>query len=185
MIRLAAEKDINAVEQTYRELLTYELEHGSSSNWALDVYPTKKTAEKAMKERTLYVLTIGEEICASIILNQIQPEEYQRISWHYLAAADHILVIHTLCVPPEQAGKGYGKQMIRFAIEKAKDSGCKAIRLDTWAGNKPAAALYQKMGFHYAGTANIMLQGVIPEEQIFFEMGLEDENENSAGNTGR
>ena len=60
MIRSATEQDIDAVERTYRELLTDESEQGSSSNWALDVYPTKETAEKAMKERTLYVLTVGE-----------------------------------------------------------------------------------------------------------------------------
>lgn len=185
MIRSATEQDIDAVERTYRELLTDESEQGSSSNWALDVYPTKETAEKAMKERTLYVLTVGEEICASMILNQIQPEEYQKIPWHYLAGADQILVIHTLCVPPRQAGKGYGKQMVRFAMEKARELRCKAIRLDTWAENKPAAMLYQNMGFRYAGTARILLQGVISEEQIFFEMGFEDENENPAGDYGR
>lgn len=33
----------------------------------------------------------------------------------------------------------------------------------------PAAALYNKMGFRLAGTAPMLLQGVIQEQQIFFE----------------
>lgn len=49
---------------------------------------------------------------------------------------------------------------------------CRAMRLDTYAGNKPAASLYTKLGFRYAGIASVMLQGLIPEEQIFFELGL-------------
>lgn len=159
MIRLAAEQDIDAVERTYRELLMYESEHGSSSNWVLDVYPTRKTAEKGVKEQSLYVLADENKICASMILNQLQPEEYQRISWLYPAADDQVLVIHTLCVPPGQAGKGYGKRMVRFAVETAGKNGHKAIRLDTWARNKPAAEMYRKMGFRYAGTADILLQG--------------------------
>ena len=64
--------------------------------------------------------------------------------------------------------------MVRFAIQKAKKFGCEVIRLDTWAGNKPAAALYQKMGFLYAGKTHILLQGIIPEEQVFFKLKLED-----------
>lgn len=63
--------------------------------------------------------------------------------------------------------------MVRFAIEQARESNCRTVRMDTWAGNKPAAALYQKAGFRFAGTTHILLQGLIPEEQIFFELQLE------------
>ena len=174
MIREAVIEDIAVVEQTYRNLLIYEKKHGSNSNWVLDLYPTRATAEKALQERSLYVLVDKNEICGSIILNRLQPPEYQKIDWQYPADASRVLVIHTLCIPPEQAGKGYGGEMVRYAIQKAEETGCEVIRLDTWAGNKPAAALYQKMGFRFAGTTNILLQGLIPEEQVFFEMGLDE-----------
>ncbi|AVK49345.1 hypothetical protein AXY43_15805 [Clostridium sp. MF28] len=172
MIRLALESDIDKIEQSYVELLTHENKYGSNSNWVLDVYPTRKVAIDSLSEGTLYVLDDNNQVCVSMILNQIQPDEYKVISWKYPAELNEVLVIHTLCVPPSKAGNGYGKKMILYAIEKAKEMKCKSIRLDTFAGNKPAANLYTGLGFLYSGIAEVMLQGVIREQQIFFEMRI-------------
>ncbi|MDF2478862.1 MAG: family N-acetyltransferase [Sphingobacterium sp.] len=169
MIRKATEHDIDAVEQSYIELMTYEKENGSHSNWLLGVYPTRAVAEKSCADQTLYVLQENDEICASMILNRLQPEEYNKIDWEYLVNDEEALVIHTLCIPPSKSRNGFGKLMVRYAMEKAKHMKCRVIRLDTFAGNEPAAALYKKLGFRYAGTTNILLQGLIPEKQIFFE----------------
>ena len=77
MIRKALEKDVPAAAANYRELLTYEKENGTNSNWVLDLYPTRETAEKAWQAGTLYVLEEDGEICGSVILNQLQPAEYE------------------------------------------------------------------------------------------------------------
>ena len=169
MIRKAVKDDLNAVEQSYIELLTHEKEHGGTSNWMLGVYPTRETAARACENDTLYVLQEDDEICASVILNQNQAEVYGQILWEFAAEAEEVLVIHTLCIPPAKAGRGYGKRMVQFAVEAAREKGCKVIRLDTFAGNDPAAALYQKLGFRYAGKVATLHEGVIPEELIFFE----------------
>lgn len=108
-------------------------------------------------------------LCASMILNKVQPEDYKKITWLYAAEEEETAVIHTLCVPPSRAGMGYGRRMVQYALDRAREWGCKAVRIDTFAGNEPAAALYTKMGFRYAGTAPVLLQGLIPEEQKFFE----------------
>lgn len=172
MIRKAIEKDIDSVEKSYTELLEYEKEKGGYSNWVLGLYPTRETAQRAFDENSLYVLECDGEICASIILNHLQPDDYGKINWKYEADKKEVLVIHTLCIPPSKAGKGLGKKMIEFAVNKAVELNCKVIRLDTYAGNTPAANLYKSKGFVYAGKADVMLQGVIPEEQIFFEIKL-------------
>lgn len=169
MIRKAINADIEQISMTYEELLQYEEKNGSQSNWQQGVYPTIQIPLSAIPKGTMYVLEEQRKICASMVLNKEQPPEYQQIDWHYLAEADNVLVIHTLCVPPRQTGKGYGSQMVRFAMQLAKESGCKVIRIDTWAGNKPAAALYQKMGFHIAGYGHMLLHGLIDEEQVYME----------------
>lgn len=33
-------------------------------------------------------------ICASIIINQVQPKEYHNINWKYLAKPEEVLVVH-------------------------------------------------------------------------------------------
>ena len=58
--------------------------------------------------------------------------------------------------------KGYRAQV-------AAAMGCAVIRLDTWAGNIPAATLYQKNGFSLCGRAQVLFQGKIPEELVFLE----------------
>lgn len=176
MIRKATAADIDEIESSYRELLTYEQTHGSNTNWVLDLYPVRATAEKALRAGTLYVMRQGDALCASMNLNQDQAPEYRQVDWLYSAADEQVLVVHTLCIPPSQAGRGYGTEMVRFAIEQARQRGCKVIRLDTWAENRPAASLYTKLGFRLAGSAPILLQGVIPEEQIFLELDLEKGN---------
>ena len=145
MIRRSTKEDIAAVADTYRELLLYEKEHGSHSNWVLDVYPTKAVAEKSHEEGTLYVLEEDGEISASMILNHYQSEGYKRIPWKYPAAPEEVLVLHTLCIPPLKAGKGIGKKMVTYALKRARELGCKVMRLDTHFDNEPAAGLYKKL----------------------------------------
>ena len=169
-IRPASAADLDAVENSYTELLLHEQRTGiSNTNWILNVYPCRTTAEKALAANTLYVMEENHTICASMVLNQNQADVYSEIDWAYPAEPEKVLVLHTLCIPPAHAGKGYGTAMVIYAQKKAKEMGCTVLRLDTFAGNKPAAALYKKLGFRYAGIRPTLHEGVIPEELIFFE----------------
>lgn len=169
MIRKATKEDIDAIESTYIELLAHEQNTVSYSNWKLGLYPTRKVAETGVENGTLFVLEENNQICASMLLNQIQPDEYAAIEWHFLAEENEVLVIHTLCIPPSKAGCGFGTSMVRFALEYAKGIGYKTVRLDTYLGNQPAVSLYESLNFRYAGSADVLLQGIIPEKQKFFE----------------
>ncbi len=177
MIRLADSKDIIAISETYTELLLYERENGSSSNWKLGIYPTIKVPEEKIPTGTMYVLEDNKRICASMVLNKEQADEYDDINWTYSASTDGALVIHTLCIPPSQAGKGYGTKMVQYAKKEAKRLGCKVIRIDTYAYNEPAKKLYQKNGFRIAGYGVILLQGLIEEEQVYLECEIGDADE--------
>ena len=170
MIRKAVSQDIEQIENSYTELLLYEKEHGAHTVWQLGVYPTRSTAEKALAEDTLYVMEQDGEICASIIANKVQPEEYDRVCWKYQAEADEVLVIHLLCVRPSKAGQGIGGALVQFVVENAKSMNCKSVRLDTGSQNKPAVALYTKLGFELAGTGTMAIGGMISHgNHLFYE----------------
>ncbi|MGN1122178.1 MAG: GNAT family N-acetyltransferase [Eubacteriales bacterium] len=172
MIRRATNADIDAVEAGYTELLTFEEKNGSFSNWQRGVYPVRATAEKALASGTLYVLEENGQICASVILNHVPPCEHEKIAWRYPVPDCEALTVHTLCVPPEHAGKGCGKRMMAFALTLARDTGCKVVRLDTYEGNIPAQSLYTKLGFSKAGSAEVVLEGVLAERLLYFEYSL-------------
>ncbi len=46
-------------------------------------------------------------------------------------------------------GKGIGERLLRTALAAAQDKGFDTIRLDVWAENAPAIALYHKVGFEH------------------------------------
>lgn len=116
MIRKAKAADIKAIADTYIALLTYEQQHTSSSNWKLDVYPTIAVPEAKVPTGTMYVLEENGEICASMVLNHDQAEEYAKVKWQYPGEGENILVIHTLCIPPQKAGHGYGRILLQDLI---------------------------------------------------------------------
>ena len=172
MIRQAIPMDIPGISRTYEELLTHEEAHGGTSNWKLGIYPTIAVPEKSIPLGTMYVLTENEEICGSMVLNQDQAEEYAAVPWQYPAQPEQVLVIHTLCIPPKKAGHGYGTKMVEFAKRLVQEQGCTVIRIDTYAHNYPAKLLYEKSGFRIAGYGEILLQGLIQEEQVYLECSI-------------
>lgn len=173
MIRKARAEDIAAIAETYTELLTHEQQYGGHSNWKLGVYPTISVPKAKVPTGTMYVLEEKGAICASMVLNHDQAEEYAQIPWQYPGAGDSVLVIHTLCIPPKLAGHGYGRQMVEYAKTYASETGCTTIRIDTYAHNEPAKRLYLGSGFRIAGCGHILLQGLIEEEQVYLESAVQ------------
>ena len=172
LIRKALKKDIDGVEKGYTDLIMYEMDHVRNSNWVLGGYPTRESADKAFSAGTLYVLEEDGKICASMIMNEIQLEEYKSINWEYPAEDDRVRVVHTLCISHESARKGYGRMMMEYAENESKNAGFQVLRIDTYAGNEPAKGLYKSLGFRYAGKLESLFMGKIPEELVFFEKKL-------------
>lgn len=172
IIRIAEEKDIQLIADTYTRLLTYEQANVAHSNWKLNVYPTIRVPIAKIPTRTMYVLEDNGEICASMVLNKEQADAYKEINWHYPAQKEQVMVIHTLCIPPDKSGKGYGSRMVSFAKEKAQEQNCKVIRIDTYAYNEPAKSLYIKNGFEISGYGETLLEGLIREEQVYMECNI-------------
>lgn len=56
-------------------------------------------------------------------------------------------LISNVGVAPKQRGKGYGRQIMLFALEQLKKSGCEQAYLRVHVGNKPAIHLYESLGF--------------------------------------
>lgn len=159
MIRLATRADVDDIVLGYDALFDYEEVHGCFSNWRRGVYPLRSDVEAALAAGTLYVLREEGALCASAILNRVQPAEYAAAAWRIPAGGDEALVVHTLCVPPAQSHRGAARKMLRFAAELARRTGCRALRLDTWLNNRPAAMLYASEGFHAIGVTEALDRG--------------------------
>jgi ribosomal-protein-alanine N-acetyltransferase len=60
----------------------------------------------------------------------------------------HIL---NVAVTPASRGQGYGKQLVRFALDFGKQRNAGRAFLEVRASNQPAQHLYQRMGFRRIG----------------------------------
>lgn len=172
MIRVATEDDILEIENIYNEILDYEEQTVSYTNWKKGLYPTVDYAKRAIDDSTIFVGEDEKGIYGCVVLNSIQPKEYDNISWVTKAEANEIMVIHTLCIRPSESGKGKARIMMEFIEKYAKEGGYKVIRLDTYEGNIPAGSLYPKLGYLYVGTTKFHFQNVIWENLKCFEKSL-------------
>lgn len=174
MIRQATMADIPGISQTYADLLAHEAVCGSTTNWRAGVYPTDRVPQTKIPAGAMYVLEEDGVICGSMVLNHDQPAEYRDIDWLYPAEDAQVLVIHTLCVAPQHAGKGYGTQLVRFALAHARALNCRVVRIDTWEHNEPAKRFYAGRGFRLAGLHRCLHEGVIDEVLAYLEICVDE-----------
>lgn len=95
-----------------------------------------KRDELEKNKDNVYILLDGERLVASVIVN----DDY----------------IEDVFVAPEYSGRGIGKKMVQFAINKALDNGSGAIKLSAIEWNKKAVHMYESVGFKTAKTMNYL-----------------------------
>ena len=174
MIRPAKEADLPEIAALYDELLDREAASGVIyTNWKKGSYPTESSARAALEADSLYVGR-GEDgvLWGVVTLNGLQLPEYAAIPWSLDAAPEEVGVIHTLCIHPDWAGQGRGRQLIGFCEAESRRRGKTVMRLDTWEGNVPANRLYPALGYRYAGAAEFFFQGYIRETLNCYEKKL-------------
>ncbi len=78
-----------------------------------------------------------------------------------------ILTMGPICVAPDLKRKGYGKMLLDYSLEKARDFGCGALFFE---GN---IGFYGKSGFTYARDFGIRYHGLPEGEDDSFFLGKE------------
>jgi GNAT superfamily N-acetyltransferase len=173
MIRKANLNDLDAIEDAYNEHFQYEIDHQAYTVFKKGVYPTRADAERAIGAGAMFIYEENGLLCGSLILDKKQPVEYANILWKVDCAEREVMVIHLLMVRPQMSGRGIGSALIKYAVEFARNDGCKALRLDTGGQNIPAVALYEKNEFDIIMRAPKKVGDVIAHENhLFLERGL-------------
>lgn len=172
MIRKGTQADVAAAERIYEAILDHQAATVNYTNWEKGVYPTRADAQKALDAGTFYVMEEAGRVVGVANLNHLQLPEYAKLEWAYPGEGDEVMVIHTLCIPPEESGKGHARRFVAFAEDLGRQQGCKTLRLDTYEGNEPAIALYTKLGYRDVGITLFHFQNAIWENLRCFEKAL-------------
>ncbi|WP_417656569.1 GNAT family N-acetyltransferase [Pseudidiomarina aestuarii] len=78
------------------------------------------------------VACIGERVVGSAILKEYQPS-VAKLTGFYVCG--------------QFRGRGAGQQLLIEVIQRARESGCSAIYLETWDKMEAATALYKRLGW--------------------------------------
>ena len=172
MIRKALESDIPAVAAIYDKLHTEEEAGRATIGWIRGIYPTEDTARQALSRGDLFVQEDGGAIVGAAIINQTQVDAYYGGPWQYAAEDNEVMVLHTLVIDPDAAGRGFGKQFVAFYEDYAIQNGCKVLRMDTNSRNLRARAMYGRLGYREAGIVPCVFNGIAGVALVLLEKML-------------
>jgi len=140
------------------------------ARWVMGKHPTEEIITRYIENGAMFTYEKEEVLWGAMAVTMKQSEEYHAIRWKTDLPDDEVAVVHILAVNPNYQGNGIGMHMLEEAIHLAKASGKKAVRLDALATNKPAHALYYKMGFAYRGKQNLYADNTGWTDFFYFEL---------------
>lgn len=146
-IVLARLEHLEEIMEMYRKC-TEDLDQRGIYQWD-ERYPNRKFFEVAIEDQEMYLVVDDSLIKGGVVLNDWQIDLWQEIPWAESAGPQ--LVIHALAIHPEYQGQGYGRLLLNFAEEFAKNGGYTGIRLDAFTENPVANNLYLNHGYTCKG----------------------------------
>lgn len=165
LIRKCTMEDLSAVARMYDRAVLRLTERVNYPRWEYGVYPSLQSVKRAIGQGVQYLCEEEGNVLGAFVFNKDPQGAYEKGKWSKERRRGEYLVIHTLATDPESQGRGVGKAMVEFCIRQAKQQGCKALRIDVVPDNVPAIGLYERMGFRFAGIAD--LERNIPEIPSF------------------
>jgi len=113
-----------------------------------EVYPTREIFTQDIAGGALWGYYDGT-LKGIAVLNEQQDVKYRAVSWKHNPAK--VLVVHRLCVNPQNQGKGIAHELMGFAECYAMIQGYGSLRLDAFSENPAALSLYNRLGYSKAG----------------------------------
>jgi ribosomal protein S18 acetylase RimI-like enzyme len=98
----------------------------------------------------MFILKNESKIIGAVILDEKQSKEWENIDW--INSDGKSLVIHAFVIDPIHQNKGFGKSLLLFCEQYAKENKYLSIRLDSFKKNNISNRLYQSNGYKNLGT---------------------------------
>lgn len=171
-IRQAVPEDMPAILELYDGVIDRFQAQTGGRGWRKGVYPTEADFQKAIDAGTLYVGELEGAPAAGMVVTQGTDKTYGNPPWRVDAPDEETAVIHTLGVSPNFSGRGLALEMIRGAVDLARERGWRALRLDVLDSNTAAQRLYRRAGFAYICTKKIFYESVGLADFLLYEYAV-------------
>jgi ribosomal protein S18 acetylase RimI-like enzyme len=145
-IRTALLSELSTVLSIVKKA-TRDMENRNIHQWD-DLYPDSATLLRDIERGEMQLLIAEGTVLGFITLNTEESPEYSSVQWQYDGPA---LIVHRLTIDPVWQGKGFAKELMKHAEHHAREAECQSVRLDAYAENVGAIALYLKLEYQKAG----------------------------------
>ena len=161
-MRPAEEPDFPALWRLYGDACEEMAGTPYDCEWVMGVHPTREDLLGAIQAGQLHIacgveITGPTPLFGAFVLNGEQTSGYERAAWPIDAAPSEVAVIHLLVSSPRARGRGVARAMLTHAARLARARGARVIRLDVFANNARALALYRSFGFVDIGPHELLL----------------------------
>lgn len=137
-IRRGVLGDAEAIHALYRSLI------GAPYGTWSEEYPSRELVEEDLRTQEVFVMEGGARIIAAIVSEE--SDEFDDMAPWY-PDVRRWAQLSRLGVAKDCQGRGIARQMLAYAMERAKAEGCDAVRFLVGAQNLPAQRAYA--GFHF------------------------------------
>ena len=111
-----------------------------------DKYPSREIFKEDIKNKSLYVSKINQEVVGCIMFSFRKDDVYKTVNW--ITEDEYNLYIHRLAVDPVFQKRGIARKMMDFAEDFAKSNNYRSVRLDTFSQNPRNNKFYKARGYN-------------------------------------
>lgn len=171
--RRAETGDTVAAQQTYRQIIDHLAQTVDFPHWHTEDHPRPGEVAAWVTAGELFLAVDADGgVAGVVVLNHDAVEAYQGASRAIEAAPEEALIVHALGVTPDRLGQGIARFLVDATIQRAREQGCRAVRLDTYVENLPARTLYTRCGFTDLGCHTVHYEGTDLSQFHLFEYVL-------------
>ncbi|GBG11212.1 N-acetyltransferase [Paenibacillus agaridevorans] len=98
--------------------------------------PSQKLVEEYLQRGHCYIASLNDQIIGVYVLLPTRPDTVELVN---------------VAIDEKNQGRGFGKQLVKHAIQIARELGSKTIEVGTGNSGVGQLALYQKCGFRITG----------------------------------
>ena len=143
-IELATQNELDRVKEI-AEACAKNMIENNIFQWN-DKYPSREIFKEDIKNKSLYVSKINQEVVGCIMFSSSKDDVYKTVNW--ITEDEYNLYIHRLAVDPIFQKRGIARKMMDFAEDFAKSNNYISVRLDTFSQNPRNNKFYKSRGYN-------------------------------------
>lgn len=147
--RLAKEIDREKIEKIYEDG-SLKLKSLGINQWQGNEKPNLNNFSNLNENDIIYVLEDKEIIVSTLIIYD-KDEDYENNLVGTWNSPKPYVVLHRIATLSGARKKGYGRKIIEFAENYARENNFKSVRVDTHRENKSMQNLLNSMEYNYVG----------------------------------